>query len=593
MRIHRSPRGCIAVCVSLLLAWAAPPAVEAQSLAQNNRCDPADPRRVAIADGRVSLVLPEGMSLPSDEVMAHRFGAGPFPELVVSNETALIFVRFVDEEARVDSQDYQDVRSRVTSSSRGFGRWVARGVVEQGGARWLLHEYTVRDRGATEHHRRYLTAYGGRTLEAAFVNVASHAEWGAEMDYAAASLELGGCGGDAALASEPPGAGVVGPSAAPASQRPSVPGAGAAVCEEWKLREDVRAGDPRRWALLDGRLTVAPIPGGVEVTPAVILRTLGDLPMAAWIGDSAWVSIQFLPDTAMVDSASFQRGLERRIAGEAPPNVRWISREVVELGGARWLRMAYWDRSMASFNTYRVVYAAPFQGRTLSAMFAGVPSQATALDQAAATLTLRDCKLAQPLDAWVDSAGLARAAAELPPPALEPGVRPIFRVGFDTAGALLSIDPVFEQIPPEYVAAAAAAIRANLKAQPGWYDWSSYYVRVSGGPAPVVDDPDVTTRAPVWRNEGAIKRRLSNTARTLTYQPDARRSAAAGIYVDFRVSAGGAVDAETIRFVRASGFASVDNAVRDAVRLMRFDPGEIDGIRAPIWVRMPILLLVE
>lgn len=543
-----------------------------------NLCDPADPRRVAIADGRVSLVLPEGMDRATDAVLARRFGTGPFPELVAANETALIFVRVVDEEARVDSPDYQATRVRIAeTSSPGFGQWVAREVVEQGGVRWLVHEYTARTDGATEHHRRYLAAFEGRTLEAAFVNVTSQAEWGAEMDYAAASLKLGGCG-----------AGAAGPAAAFASQRPSVPDAEAAVCEEWKLREDVRAGDPRRWALLDGRLTLAPIGEG-EVTPAVILRTSPEEPpLSVRMGDSARVAFEYLPEVAMIDSASFQRNLERRIAGASPPNVRWISRGVVEQGGTRWLRMAYRDRPPGAGETYRVVHVAPLRGRTLAAVFTGLPGQANAIDQAAATLALRDCQVTRPLDAWVDSAGLARAAAGLPPLALPLGVKPIFRVGFDTAGALQAIDPVFDQIPAEYVAAATAAIRANLKAQPGWYDWTSYYVRVAGGPTPVVDRPEVTTRPPVLRNQAWVMARLSDLAGDLALRPGARRQAAGGIYVDMRVSSTGEVDAETLRVVHSSGVASVDNAVLGIARRMRFAPGEIDGIPAPVWIRVPM-----
>jgi hypothetical protein len=587
MKIHWSPRACIAACVSLLLALAAPSAAATQSLAENIHCDPAQPRRVAIAGGRVSLVLPEGMDRATDAVLARRFGTGPFPELVAANDAALIFVRVVDEEARVDSPDYQATRVRIAETlSPGFGQWVAREVVEQDGVRWLVHEYTARTGGATEHHRRYLAAFEGRTLEAAFVNVTSQAEWGAEMDYAAASLVLGDCA--AALGSDGALAGAAGPAAASASQRPSVPDADAGVCEEWKLREEVRAGDPRRWVLLDGRLTLAPVEEGT-LTPAAILRTSPEEPpLRVGMGDSARVAFEYLPEVAMIDSASFQRNLERRIAGASPPNVRWISRGVVEQGGTRWLRMVYMDRPPGAGETYRVVHVAPLQGRTLAAVFTGLPGQANAIDQAAATLALRDCEVTRPLDAWVDSAGLARAAAQLPPLALPLGVKPVFRVGFDTAGALQAMDPVFDQIPAEYVAAATAAIRANLKAQPGWYDWTSYYVRVAGGPAPVVDRPEVTTRPPVLRNRDWVMARLSDVAGDLALRPGARRQAADGIYVDMRVSSTGEVDVETLRVVHSSGVASVDNTLLGIARRMRFAPGEIDGIPAPVWIRVPL-----
>ncbi|HEU4883244.1 MAG TPA: hypothetical protein VFT45_13380 [Longimicrobium sp.] len=577
MRIHRSPRRCVAAGALLLLAGAAP-AAAAQSLAENGRCDSTDPRRVTVADGHVSLVLPEGLGRATDEMVARRFGTGPFPELVVSNDTALIFVRFVDEVARVDSPDYQAMRVRVVETvAPGFGQWVAREVVEQGGTRWLVHEYTASTGGATEHHRRYLTAYQGRTLEAVFVNRVPHGDWGAEMDYAAASLDVRGCAVGPALAVQPPPVG---------SPRPDA-GLATAVCEEEALRARLRVREPGRWSWLDGRLSLVPPQALGSPAAGEIVRGREGPGSITAASDSTSVTMQVLDGVAMPDSASFRRDWLRRVGGRSSHEVRWISHGPVELDGTPWLRMVLRSR-VSQGETYQVIQVASFRGRTVAVTLVGRAGQEDAIDQAAATLELRDCEVTRPLDAWVDSAGLALAAAGLPQPALPAGMKPLFHVWFDTTGVAESVQPVYDRIPADYAAAAIAAIRANLKALAPWGDRRRYLVRVAGGPAPVVDVPEMTIRAPQPTNLEWVQRRLGDVAQSLTYRPGARRLAAPRIYVELLVTASGEIDPGSIQLLEPTGVAAVDDPVRSIVRRIRFRPGEIDGYPADAWVRFPI-----
>ncbi|HKP74119.1 MAG TPA: energy transducer TonB, partial [Longimicrobiaceae bacterium] len=342
-----------------------------------------------------------------------------------------------------------------------------------------------------------------------------------------------------------------------------------------------------------GRVSLVP-PGEPleELTTIEIGRVnqRGERPVLMYAGDSASVTVSLSAGAADVDAASFRDAWVRDL-DRGTPNVLWKSRDVVEMGGARWLKLVFaFPRRVGSEmrEVDEELYLTPFQGRTLTVAFAGPPRLVPVLAQSAATLEVHDCRVLRPMSAWLDSAGLATAAAALPAPRLPEGMKPLFRVVFDTAGAVQMVEPVYDQVPAEYAAAAVAAIRANLKPQPHWRTSTWHLVRVSGGPAPRVDDPEVVERAAVLQDRDWVSRELGQLSRSLVFRPGATRQVAPGIYVRLRVRADGRVDRESVQLERASGVERIDRAVLGIARAMTFEPGQVDGIRAVTWIVVPM-----
>jgi hypothetical protein len=570
----------IAAGASLLLAAA--PAARAQSLAARPSCDVPAPPRVAVAGGRVTLVLPEGLRALTEE----RYGTDTRPELVLRNEdeTASAVVYFLNEVARVDSPTYKATRRRVIETLPQFVRWIVRDVVEHGGARWLLQEFTLRGErtGDDVHFRQLFTAFDGRTLRADFAHRAADPAAEEQMNQVVASLEVRDCAPAAALA------------AAGAARRGDAPaGRSVPVCEERDLRAAVLAGGPRRAWIADGRVSLVPPEVTDELTSVEIARMdrKESRPLAAFAGDSVWVSLRLTGAVAEVDSPAYLAAWVRRLEAGVPANIGWIARDVVELGGRRWLHLDLVFRRGRGGEVHEVIYATSFLGGTLIVSLGGPPRHTRALEESVATLVVRDCAVARPLEAWVDSAALARAAAALPAPPLPAQMKPIFRVTFDTAGAVERVEPVYAQIPADYAAAATAAIRANLKPQPRWREPVGYLVRVMGGDTGRVDNPEVVERSPMVENYYDIARELGAAGSSLRFRPGSARRAAPGFYVRMRVLADGRLDRESIQPLRTAGVASLDGAILRIVREIQFTPGEVDGFPAVTWAVIPLSLL--
>jgi TonB family protein len=199
------------------------------------------------------------------------------------------------------------------------------------------------------------------------------------------------------------------------------------------------------------------------------------------------------------------------------------------------------------------------------------------------------------VSALVDSAGLARAVAGLAVPALPQGVRPLFRVDYDSAGAVRDVDPVFREIPAEYAGPVVTALRAHLKPQSPATRLQPSILRVVAGPEPAVDRPTVVEKRPELANEREIDGMKREVARRFGLRAGVLQTGSRRIpipvvrLVRLLVLADGSVDPESVTIstpgpVRLPGFPQVSDApeLRDELvriaRAMRFRPPQVDSV---------------
>ncbi|HEX9937782.1 MAG TPA: hypothetical protein VGB15_11690, partial [Longimicrobium sp.] len=437
----------------------------------------------------------------------------------------------------------------------------------------------------TRNHAVTIVApYQGRTLIAIFINLGDDPQMQAEIEKSVGTLAVHNC---APAAGSTPA-----PAAAVAAETAQPDGGSGAVCEVPALQAHLAGGDPRRVSIAEGRISLVPGDSMDELTSVELGRVVreGTRPALAFTGDSAVVWLQFLSTRSDVSSPAFREAMERWLGGQSPEQVGWVSREVVEQGGARWLRMEFTYKTRRGEDRVGFLYATPFQGRTLTARFAGPPATREALARSAATLEARDCRVSRPLWAWVDSAAIARAAAALPAPQLPADMKPLFRVTFDTAGVVESVEPVFEQVPAAYAEPVVAALRAAVKPQPRSRRAAEYLVRVVGGAQPLVDSPELIERMPEIRDPTVVGQQLGTVSRALRFRPGTSRRAARGFYVRMRVLPDGKVDRTSVQLTRGTDIEWLDEQILSVARSIRFRPGEVDGFAARSWVVLPMSL---
>jgi hypothetical protein len=570
---------------ALALLCAVSPAVAQTPAAGPRTCDEAalrtlaaEPGRVSREGGRVSLVAPAGMR---EGRLRTPLAAGNELVLSMSSDSgdATVLLAFMNEVPHVETRAYQDRWTRnIEGGNRRSVRWIQRQVLElQGGVRAYGMEY-VKDRN---HAVTIVAPYQGRTLFAIFINMGGDPRMQAEIEKSVGTLAVHNCA---------PAAGSAPAVVAAADAQPD--GGSGAVCEVPALQAHLAGGDPRRVSIAEGRISLVPADSMDELTSVELGRVVreGTRPALAFTGDSAVVWMQFLSTPSDVSSPAFRASMERWLGALSPEQVGWVSREVVEQGGARWLRMEFTYKTRGGADRVGFFYATPFQGRTLTARLVGPPGTREALARSAATLEARDCRVSRPLWAWVDSAAVARAAAALPAPQLPADMKPLFRVTFDTTGVVESVEPVFEQVPADYAEPVVAALRAALKPQPRSRRATQYLVRVVGGAQPLVDSPELIERMPEIRDPMVVGQQLGNLRRTLMFRPGTSRRAARGFYVRMRVLPDGKVDRTSVQLTRGTEVDWLDEQILSVARSIRFRPGEVDGFAARTWVVLPMSL---
>jgi len=97
----------------------------------------------------------------------------------------------------------------------------------------------------------------------------------------------------------------------------------------------------------------------------------------------------------MIDMPRYRQALEKELES-LHPDLRWIAREVVELGGTRWLRMEYTARERETDRHFQM-YVTSFRGRTLIVNMQARASEAARWTAEHArvveSIELRDCDL--------------------------------------------------------------------------------------------------------------------------------------------------------------------------------------------------------
>lgn len=195
-----------------------------------------------------------------------------------------------------------------------------------------------------------------------------------------------------------------------------------------------------------------------------------------------------------------------------------------------------------------------------------------------------------PLSTFVDSAGLARAVASLPAPDLPPGITPMFRVTFDTTGAVKEVESISD-LPASYEEPVAAAIRAHLKPQPPSLQPITTFLRVVAGPEPVVDRPELRrVEPPRLTNGSVLGRALEQAIASFVREGGSATEAAYPAELRFRVLEDGTVDTLSVEVYRSTSIAALDREAVRVIRLARFRPATTEG-HGPVKVMVTLPLI--
>ena len=206
-----------------------------------------------------------------------------------------------------------------------------------------------------------------------------------------------------------------------------------------------------------------------------------------------------------------------------------------------------------------------------------------------------------PLSAFLDSAGLVRAVAALPLPALPPRALPLFRVSFDSTGAVKLVEPIFgtlpdsladRRLPPGYADAVVAAIRAHLKPQARAAYPIYTHLRVVGGPEPTVDRPALRERPPVLRNRGSLTARLLGVVQEYARERGTLPRAEYSMMLKLRILEDGTLDLPSMEVERSTGDAELDRRIVGRMGELRFSAATIEEIPVKVWVTLPLVLVV-
>jgi hypothetical protein len=177
----------------------------------------------------------------------------------------------------------------------------------------------------------------------------------------------------------------------------------------------------------------------------------------------------------------------------------------------------------------------------------------------------------------VDVEALARALAPVPMPELPAGIRPLFRLRFDSAGALEYVEPVFEQIPASYAEAVVAAIRASVRPQAPpapQRRLPDVHLLVTAGSEPSVSRLSVAEQEPVLLNQREVDRLVNQAKRRFGRRP----ALAVLTGVALRVLSDGTVDPGSLRIYLSSGVPELDREALAIVVQGRYRPAMVDGV---------------
>jgi hypothetical protein len=365
----RAPVRRLAVRAAVLMgcAWTAPAAAQAT-------CDgaqpAADPGRVAIAGGRVSLVPPPQLTRDTSPAALFRH------EMFLSSfDATFVTVRYSDWAPDPGSPAAAELLAQYIELRSPDIEWIRRDVVELEGTRWLRFEYTYRLVGTHLFHvHHYAAAVQGRGVHVELKTPPRNVERVAQLASSAATLRVRDC----------PPAETAAESARPAAQ------AAAGVCRREDLGSYPNPADPRRVETPDGRVSLVPAEGmrAVGIPPRPNAPTTTPLAFSDDSGTS--ISVMVGGQLPPVDSAA-----DVMAAALGPKVGEVIGRGVVDVGGTRWARLEFTGQ-MEGTPIYNLQYMTPYQGRGVVVSFlarADGPEARARLARSAATLKLVDCAL--------------------------------------------------------------------------------------------------------------------------------------------------------------------------------------------------------
>jgi TonB family protein len=195
---------------------------------------------------------------------------------------------------------------------------------------------------------------------------------------------------------------------------------------------------------------------------------------------------------------------------------------------------------------------------------------------------------ARPVSFYLDSAAAVRALAALPAPELPRGIPPLFSLAFDSTGAVDVAEGVYPQLPAAFTDPVASILRAHARRQAPSDDPPAVFLRVTAGPGAAISRPEVTQTPPEWLDRSFAADLIKPVL--LRREEAVGRDRVMQVEVDARVLADGSVDPASVRRVGSTGDAEIDRQVVAVVHHLRFRPATVDGIPAPVWVRVPFQL---
>jgi TonB family protein len=201
-----------------------------------------------------------------------------------------------------------------------------------------------------------------------------------------------------------------------------------------------------------------------------------------------------------------------------------------------------------------------------------------------------EIETALPVAAFIDSAALHQALLGAPPVPATLTRRALFRVVYDSTGALREVEPLSRTgIPEEWGATVAGLLRRHATPRIATGKSSSQLVGLVTGASPAISVVETVVEAkPVLLNGPFVARQLSEVARRLAGTYGAGREFHA--VVSMRVDEAG-VPVEPVIY-RSTGQPPVDREILAVAGRMRFRPAQISGYPVTTLVSLPINMII-
>ena len=122
---------------------------------------------VSFAGGRLTLDIPDGFRVLTDEEIGLKFPSASRPQYVYANERGGVSIAITFSQAAVDLERLHALKSAMEQMlprlTPGL-QWIARETVEINGQSWVHFEFTTFAVDTDIRNHMYLTAFDGRML---------------------------------------------------------------------------------------------------------------------------------------------------------------------------------------------------------------------------------------------------------------------------------------------------------------------------------------------------------------------------------------------------------------------------------------------